>query len=98
MMFWLQASARCISSPRASADDAVESAPTASSLPVAASSANAREKSRSPVAVAAQRPPLANTVGRPRRNSALVEHVVVHERGHVQQLDGHAGSHEPFIR
>ena len=47
-----------------------ESARTASALPVAASSANARENSRSPVAVAASRPAVANTVGRPRRSAA----------------------------
>ena len=51
------------------------------------SSANARENSRSPVAVAASRPPSANTVGRPAPQRRPVEHVVVDERRHVKQLD-----------
>ena len=54
-----QASWRWISSPRASADDAADSAATASRLRVRDSSAKAREKSRSPVAVAASGPPTA---------------------------------------
>ena len=47
--------------------------------------------------MAAPRPPSANTVGRPRRSSARVEHVVVHERRHVQQLHGHPARHEPLV-
>ena len=82
-----------MSSPRASADEAAESARTASSsLPAAASSANAREKSRSPVAVAAARPPSANTVGAPAPEGGPVEDVVVDQRGHVQQLHRHRGA------
>ena len=43
------------------------------------------------------RPASANTVGRPRRSSARVEHVVVHQRGHVEQLHRRARRHEPLV-
>ena len=62
--------------------------------PLSASSANARENSRSPVAVAMSRPADATTVGRPRRRSARVEHVVVDQRGRVHELDGHGSAHD----
>ena len=53
-----------------SADEASESTRTGSAAPPPASSANARENSRSPVAVAIERPAEATTVGRPRRSTA----------------------------
>ena len=56
------------------------------SLPVDASSANAREKSRSPVAVAASAPAGGEDGGAAAPQRRPVEHVVVHERRHVQQL------------
>ena len=55
---------------------------------MAASSAKARENSRSPVAIASARPPRAQTVGTPRRSERGVEHVVVDERRRVHELDG----------
>ena len=87
-----QASSRCSSSPWTSADDASESTRTGSAAPPPASSANARENSRSPVAVAIARPAAATTVGRPRRSDGGVEHVVVDERRRVHELDRDRGA------
>ena len=76
------ASARCISSPRASALDASDSQPTASGLSVDASSANAREEQ-----VARRGGGQPTALGEHRRAPApqrrAVEHVVVYERGHA---------------
>ena len=86
-----QASSRCISSPRASAERGVRKRAHGLGLSVATNSAKAREKRKSPVAVAALRPAALNTVVCPRRRRRAVEHVVVHQRGHVHELDGHRG-------
>ena len=64
------ASSRCISSPCASSELARDEVRTARPSRAAASSANARENSRSPVAVASRRPPEATTVGRPDAGSS----------------------------
>src|SRR4051794_6445181 len=64
------APARCASSPRASAMEAAESTETWSARPPSATSAKAREKTASPVAVARSRPTAATTVGTPRRSAA----------------------------
>ena len=45
------------------------------------------------MAVAIARPAAATTVGRPRRSAARVEHVVVDERGRVDQLDRDRRAH-----
>ncbi len=64
------ASARWSSSPRASPDEAADSTRTWSPSPLAASSVKARENRKSPAALAAARPALAQTVGAPRRSGA----------------------------
>ena len=63
----------------------------------AASSANARENSRSPVAVAISRPAVAHD-GRPAAAQRRgVEHVVVDERGRVDELDRDRGAQHAVV-
>ena len=54
---------------------------------------NARENTKSPVAVAAARPPGREHRGRPAAQGGTVDDVVVDQRRHVDQLDRGGGAH-----
>ena len=84
--------------PRPARRTARDSTRTSSASPLAASSENARAKRWSPVTIAASRPALAQTVGRPRRSARRVEHVVVDERRGVDELDRRGGADQPRPR
>ena len=58
-----------------------------------ASSANARENSRSPVAIATARPADGGDGRAPSAQQSTVDHVIVDERRGVHELDGHRGAH-----
>ena len=59
----------------------------------AASTAKARAKRWSPAAFAASAPCAVQAAARPRRKCGAVDDVVVDQRGHVHELDGHALGH-----
>ena len=93
-----KASARWSSSPRANAELASDSTRTSSARLLVRSSANARENSRSPVAVAMPRPADGHHRRPPAPQLRGVEHVVVNQRGAVEQLDRHRDPQHPRAR